>query len=271
MEFYENIGFLRELFLTLDRGVAIQPLPALIDNLEGGLNSSSLDISKLAVGIDSSAFLRIASHNKGEDLIDYFSANHKGPLILPGQTIQEFWNNELSAVDTVSKILDGSFKKFKTDIDKLDHDFEDLKYNLQGILDSFQSDHGHVYSHSTVRKTLSLMQTLNSRARIPFAPRSYFSCLAKQRQMTKTPPGFKDSGDGDFFVWVDFLFGLKQAKDEGEIFERAILVTNDTKIDWGRPGLTHPILVAEAHAFLGVPFETWTLTKFAEKVFELEG
>jgi len=255
---------LEELKSKLDREVSIDALPTLIDAIDGGNRSDTFH--NAAIGIDSSAFLRIASHAKGEDLIDYFGATHRCPLILPGQTVQEFWNNELSAVATVEKTLSGSFERFKKDLDKLDSDFGDLKNSLESALDTFRDDHGTVYSEAAVRKTLSLLNTLQAKARVPFAPRTYFRPLAEQRQMTKTPPGFKDPGDGDFFVWVDFLLGLKQAQHAGEEFEKAILLTNDTKADWGRPRATHPILVAEARAIVGVPFETWTLKEFAEKV-----
>jgi len=259
-----EIALLEELKAKLDREASIDALPALIDAIDGGNQSDTFQ--NAAIGIDSSAFLRIASHPKGEDLIDYFGATHSCPLILPGQTVQEFWNNELSAVDTVAKILAGSFDRFKKDLDRLDSDFGDLRNSLEATLNSFRDDHGAVYSEATVRKTLSLLNALQLKARVPFVPRTSFRPLAEQRQMTKTPPGFKDPGDGDFFVWVDFLLGLKQAQSAGEAFDHAILLTNDTKPDWGRPGATHPILVAEANAIVGVPFETWTLKRFAEKL-----
>lgn len=257
-------ALLEELKAKLDREASIDALPALIDAIDGGNQTEAFQ--NAAIGIDSSAFLRIANHPKGEDLIDYFGATHSCPLILPGQTVQEFWNNELSAVDTVAKTLAGSFDRFKKDLDKLDSDFGDLRGSLENALNSFRDNHGAVYSEATVRKTLSLLNALQAKARVPFAPRTAFRPLAEQRQMTKTPPGFKDPGDGDFFVWVDFLLGLKQAQNAGEAFEKAILLTNDTKPDWSRPGATHPILVAEAHAIVGVPFETWTLKKFADKL-----
>ncbi|MFD1157546.1 PIN-like domain-containing protein [Roseovarius aestuarii] len=262
-----DLALLEEIKAKLNREISIDALPALIDAIDGGNQSDTFQ--NAAIGIDSSAFLRIANHPKGEDLIDYFGATHSCPLILPGQTIQEFWNNELSAVDTVAKTLAGSFDRFNKDLDRLDSDFSDLRNSLQTALDSFRDDHGTVYSEATVRKTLSLLNALQSKARVPFAPRTSFRPLAEQRQMTKTPPGFRDPGDGDFFVWVDFLLGLKQAQSAGEVFDKAILLTNDSKPDWGRPGSTHPILVAEANAIVGVPFETWTLKKFADKVLEV--
>lgn len=259
-----STALLEELHSILDRRTSLDALSSLITTLDN--EAPKLAIAEAAIGIDSSALLRIASHRRGEDLIDYLGASHKAPLVLPGQTVQEFWNNELSAVPTVSKILSSSFRRFKDEVDKLDQDFEQLKEKLSSILDEFENKHGHIYSRTTVRKTLSLMKTLDSRARVPFVPRSFFTAVSTQRDSTKTPPGFKDQGDGDFFVWVDLLFGLKQAQNAGDTFSAVILVTNDTKTDWGRTGATHPLLVAEAHALLGVPFETWTLEQFAESV-----
>ena len=78
------------------------------------------------------------------------------------------------------------------------------------------------------------------------------------RKRTRTPPGFKDDGDGDFFIWADFLTGLQLAQAKGSKFVRAILVTRDQKVDWSRAGIAHPILVAEMKALLGISFEIWS-------------
>ena len=87
--------------------------------------------------------------------------------------------------------------------------------------------------------------------------------IAEQRKRVKTPPGFKDSGDGDFFIWADILFGLLQLKNTIELPNRLILITNYGKIDWCREGKAHPILFAEAKYLIDIDFEIWTLDKFA--------
>lgn len=90
--------------------------------------------------------------------------------------------------------------------------------------------------------------------------------LATHRKRTKTPPGFKDDGDGDFFIWVDLLTGLQLARASSRQFSRAVLVSGDRKLDWSRNGIAHPILVAEVRALLNVPFEIWPTQKLADAV-----
>jgi hypothetical protein len=107
---------------------------------------------------------------------------------------------------------------------------------------------------------------LQKRASVPYAPRLRFREIAAQRKKTKTPPGFKDEGDGDFFIWVDLLTGLQQARLEGQEFERAVFISHDQKVDWSRAGIAHPILVAEVKALVDVPFEIWNIQKLAGEI-----
>jgi hypothetical protein len=110
------------------------------------------------------------------------------------------------------------------------------------------------------------LEVVQKRARVSFASRVAFAEIALHRKRTKTPPGFKDEGDGDFFVWVDLLSGLQQAQEAGETFAKVVLVTLDRKIDWMREGAAHPILVSEVRALFGVPFEIWNIDQLASEV-----
>lgn len=57
-----------------------------------------------------------------------------------------------------------------------------------------------------------------------------------------------------------------QSREGGQEFDRVVLLSHDQKVDWSRAGLSHPILVAEIHALLGVPFEIWALDKLAAEI-----
>lgn len=185
---------------------------------------------------------------------------------MPGQTIQEFWNNQLQAVDTVASGLRRKFDSLRADFDKVDKNFGDYGAQISEILGKFGIEHGHIYDEGTVRKTLTFLEMIRRRATVPYAPRLQFQEIATQRKRTKTPPGFRDDGDGDFFVWIDFLTGLQHARLKGIDFERAVFISNDQKVDWSRAGIAHPILVAEVRALIDVPFEIWTLQKLADEI-----
>ena len=253
-----------QLIQLLDRQTSVQALDALVAALRPTPNDVALE--RTAIGLDANVFLRLGNHAKGEDIVDYLSARHAAPLILPGQAIQEFWNNQLHAVDTVSSGLKKRFDVLKADFGKVDKNFGDYASQIEALLDQFSIDHGHVYEEGTVRKTLNLLEMLQKRAIVPYAPRLHFCEIAAQRKRTKTPPGFKDDGDGDFFIWVDLLKGLQQARHQGPPFERVALVSQDQKHDWSRAGVAHPILVAEVQALFGVSFEIWTIDKLAAEI-----
>lgn len=254
----------QRLIEVLSRQVAPDSLSALVSALKPGATAFSL--ADTAIGLDSSAFLRLASHSRSEDILDYLRSKHSSPLILPGQAIQEFWNNQLQVVDTISANVKKKFDGFQADLKKLDPLFEPYAEKINSLLDEFRTEHGHVYDEVTVRKTVAVLELLQQRARVPYAPRLKLQDVATWRKRTKTPPGFKDEGDGDFFVWADFLAGLQMAQANGEQFSRAILVTRDAKVDWSRSGMVHPILMAEVKALLGVHFEIWNDEKLSAEV-----
>jgi hypothetical protein len=251
-------------FRVLNRETPIAALDALV----GALDPADEDwpVSSLAIAIDTNVFLRMAVHSDSEDIIDYLVTKHLAPIILPGQAIQEFWNNQLVAVDTVAKGLKKDFEKFKKSVQSIDDDFGNFSQDIEDLLDKFQNEHGHVYDAATVHKTRSLLDALRDRALVPFVNRSRFQVLADHRHRTKTPPGFEDLRNGDFFVWADFLLGLKQAHAEGSEYEHSVLITNEKKVDWIRNGVAHPVLTAEATAVGGVPFAIWSLDKLAASI-----
>ncbi|MEH6459618.1 PIN-like domain-containing protein [Chitinimonas sp. JJ19] len=263
-DFQENLPEQVSLFNVLDRRTAIESLDALVYALRPSHTATLL--GRTAIGLDANVFLRLSGHAKSVDIIDYLSATHSAPLILPGQAIQEFWNNQLQAVDTVTSGLRKKFDSLKADFGKVDKNFGDYAAQIDELLEKFSAEHGHIYEEGTVRKTLALLEMLQKKALVPYAPRLKFREIAAQRKKTKTPPGFKDEGDGDFFIWVDLLTGLQKAKAAGHDFDLAVLISHDQKIDWSRAGIAHPILVAEAKALVGVPFEIWTIEKLASEI-----
>jgi hypothetical protein len=254
----------KRLIEVLDRQIECEAFSSLVSALQPA--PSSLPLLETAIALDANAFLRIPSHPKAEDIIDFLSAAHTAPLIIPGQAIQEFWNNQLQAVDTVASTLQKKFDAFRLELGKLDPQFGDYVIRIQGSLDEFTTEYGHLFDEGLRRKTAAFLKMLETRALVPYAPRLRFQELAAQRRRTRTPPGFKDDGDGDFFIWVDLLTGLQRARAKAQHFSRAVLVSGDRKIDWSRNGIVHPILVAEVRALLDVPFEIWPIQKLADAI-----
>src|SRR5579862_125762 len=114
-------------------------------------------LMQTAIGFDSSSFLRLGSHRKSEDILDYLRSKHTAPLVLPGQAIQEFWNNQLQAVDTVTANLQKKFDGFQNELKKVDPNFGLYADKINQLLDEFRAEHGHVYDAATVRRTLAFL------------------------------------------------------------------------------------------------------------------
>lgn len=260
---------LRRLRSVLDRKIPIDALDAFAA-AASSRNKRTDQLAKVAFGFDTSAFLRIGNHAKSVDILDYLGGRHDGPLILPVQVIQESWNN-LSVVETIASKLKKKFEDLKAEAEKVDHSFGDFAGRMDALLREFGTDYGYVYDEGNIHRTLQLVEILQRKAFVSQVPRIRFHDIAQQRKRTKTPPGFMDEGDGDFFTWIEFLNGLLEARDAGRFFDHAVLVTHDKKVDWSRAGIAHPVLKAEVRALLGVSFDVWRIEELSSAIaLELE-
>ncbi|MES0197583.1 hypothetical protein [Mesorhizobium sp. M0011] len=248
----------------LNREVALEALDALAFALRP--EPSTIPLNETAIAFDANVFLRLGSHAKGADIVDYLRTGHGAPVILPGQVIQEFWNNQFTAVDSLAVGIKKRYDQLKADVEKVDGAFGPFADRFSALLDDFQGSYGYIYDEATVRRMDAFLDMLKQKATVPFAPRQLFSHTALLRKKTKTPPGFKDDGDGDFFVWADLLVGLQHALDAGSTFGRVVLVSQEKKIDWNREGTAHPILAAEMKALTGATFEIWPIDRLAREV-----
>lgn len=232
--------------------------------------ADGLKISDCAICLDSNVLLKLASFNRREDIVDYFLAKHSAPLILSAQSIQEFWNNQLSGIGTVAKSLDENFKKLEDEVKKVGEDLGDFGERFSELLREFKENYGYLHDKNLRRNVVGLLEMLSKKAKVIEVPRHRFHRYTHFRQQTKTPPGFEDKRDGDFYIWADFLYGMNVCAKEGVPFKKAVMVTEDKKSDWSRGGVAHPVLTAEVFAYLNLPFETWGLKGLAELVEKYE-
>jgi hypothetical protein len=256
---------LERLLLTLDRETVCGSLEALAGAVRLDA-AASVGLAETAIGIDANVFLKLSGHRAVADVLDYLNSRHKAPLILPGQAIQEFWNNQLQSIETFSASLVNRFSQLRDPLRRIDAELDSHITAIDDALEKYSSTHGHIYAETTQRAMVALIEGLQRRSVVPYVPRSEFWEIVQSRKRTKTPPGFKDDGDGDFFIWADLLYGLLLATSAGAQFSRVALVTLDRKPDWSRAGTAHPVLVAEVDALLGRPFLIWTIDQLADEI-----
>ena len=193
---------LRVLEVTLGRERPIPALDALVDATVGAPERDWSN-STLAIGLDANVVLRLAHKSKTE-VVDYLATRHVGPLIVPGQVVQEFWNNTLAVIDTHSDAVRKKYDALADELRKMEVDFQTYADRFRQVLDDFAGEYAFVYEPGTATLVKNLLETLQSKAVVPFVPRQRFQSIAGWRERTRTPPGFKDRGSfGDFFVWAD--------------------------------------------------------------------
>lgn len=257
---------LRRLEQVLDRQVPIDALDALSAAVAFKKKATASDLSSIAIGVDSNVLLKLAGHKRREDIVDYFAGWHEAPLILPGQVIQEFWNNQFAAMQSVATQVKRHFDSLGAEIVKIDSSFGEFSERASGLMGELGVEYGYIRDNATIGHLASVCEMLSSRARLAYVPRMAFHYIAAQRKRTRTPPGFKDDGDGDFFVWADYLMGLLEELAADSEFKHTVLVTDDRKLDWSLGGVAHPVLAAEVFALTGATFEIWSLDRLAQEV-----
>jgi hypothetical protein len=224
-----------------------------------------------AVCFDANVYLNLGKGSKASELIDYFRSRHKGPLIMPNQVLLELWNNYLSAVETFTDKVQRQLEDFNKTIEEIEPHYSALREGAVELVRGFREEYGHVFNERTQTDLIALLDMLADIAIPSQVDRALFSHLAIQRKRSKTPPGFKDDGDGDFYVWAELLNGLLIAKESKKSFDKVILVTDDVKKDWSTNGSPHPLLVAEVETLVGVPFQVMRLVELKAAVKDALG
>jgi hypothetical protein len=251
----------------LKRDTQLAAISALQAALAPSPNTTDPDgLARTVIAFDTNVFLKLSSHRNSADIIDFLRTSFSGKILLPGQVIQEFWNNQLNAVETLATSIKKQSENLKKDVEKIDSGYGEFATRFQNLIDEFQADYGYIYDERVVTRISLIVAMLSEKALVPYCRRDEFSAIASIRKSTKTPPGFKDESDGDFFVWADLLLGVAMLARKGFSPLRVVLVTNDSKIDWSRNGVPHPILSAEMKALSGATFQIWSLDDLARMV-----
>jgi hypothetical protein len=242
----------------LGRASYIAALPTLLAAARGPADEPEAD-AVIAFGFDTNALYELTAE-RSSDVVDFVTGVHPGPVVVPGQVIQEFWKNKISAIQTQSATIKRRYDELAAEVKKLATGFEPFDARFADLLAAFSAEYGHAFDPATAARISNALAALQGRAIVPYVPRERFLLIAEVREKTRTPPGFHDRGHGDFFVWADYLLGLLRARSETAI-DYAIFVTDDAKPDWSREGVAHPVLTAEVEALLGVKFSIWGVNR----------
>lgn len=247
---------------TLNRSAELELLQELYNGLAKDRRPPLAVESKLAFGFDTNAIFRLGLGPQGPNALDYLSERHEGPVIIPGQAIQEVWNNFLAGVEPKAKSVHKKLAELKSEMQSIGQELGPLGRVAKDAIQELIDSHGDWTDPAALAEFDGTLKTLLNVAEVAQVPRDEFYKLAQVRKETKTPPGFRDDARnfGDYFIWADFLYGL--AKADLSNVDAVVFVTNDQKQDWSRNNVPHPILVSEARAITGKEFRLWSLDNF---------
>ncbi|TPG14029.1 hypothetical protein EAH86_17645 [Pedococcus bigeumensis] len=174
-------------------------------------------------------------------------------LIMPGQTVIEFWNNH----KTFAK---EDWNQINSDVAKLNKKLDDMgalplaDQRIQGIQTTIAEIVTELQESTApdfLQRSEQVMETLLEYAVQPMVSRAAFHDVGLVRLRSKVPPGFADAAEkgelslGDFFGWCDFMLGALSLQADSQPSPRFLFVTEETKPDW-RTGISaHPQLVHE--------------------------
>jgi len=261
---------LRSVFKCLDRGL-----------VGGEKVASNYTPGVAAVGLDTNALKQLRRESYLTTALIANAAAAKVPIIIPGQSIEEFWNNH---------------RVFTRDLEGIERDVSSLSTKVATLLRSTTADEMRIQL-TTIKEAVAQFQRESEDARNPqlletsrtmmdellrsaivaFVPRSRFVKLGEMRFSSKVAPGFEDSSKhpqhlGDFFVWSDFLYAARSLYGQERLpdGDSLVFVTDDAKPDWVTGGSAHPTLAAEAAALTGRRLEIRQTSSLPQLIEELK-
>lgn len=258
----EHLARLRKL---MDRGETLDSRQALFNALEprSRVAKPELKTDDFTLGFDTNAAFRVGLNgSRGDGALDYLRVRHRGPLVMPGQVLQELWNNSVEGLDPKAKKISKALENLNNEVSAIGLSLGPQGEAVETAVADLLASHADWIDPQARTIFERTMEVFLARAVVAHVPRSLFHPIAVARHNTKTPPGFRDdlNNNGDFFVWADFLLGAMRTLTATT--EAVIFVTNETKKDWSRNGVIHPLLMAEASLVVDRPFFMLSVDEF---------
>lgn len=206
--------------------------------------------------------------NQVLDIVDYLEALHKGPMVISPQSLVEFWNNYYgNTFEEVEKVKK-AFSNLENAVKKIDSSYDELSVGINELIGKFKDNYGYVIDDNMRSKISSLLNKIHGSFISESLPRQLLDPIATMRKMHNFPPGFKDSGNGDFYIWADILYCVKLLEvlndnsPDNSINAPILFITNDVKIDWSSDGIIHPALSSELSYVSSKKIQPVTVAQF---------
>lgn len=250
------------IYRVLNRAETVDALGSTALSLSESFEPCSRYSKSTALLIDTNVLLQLPKIKEHDAVLDFISSIHEGPVVIPGQAVQELWNNHLSVSKSSRDGLADSFSKFKASAKNI-VDVANLTEEFGSVLDKFADEHANIFSARWLETLAADLSAFQKLATSRFVERTRFLPVAEVRHITKTPPGFKDDGHGDFFIWADGLYSLMISLYRRPRVDHLVVLSGEKKSDWMSGDCPHPLLSAEVRAIFGASMEICDLKSFA--------
>jgi hypothetical protein len=216
-----------------------------------------------AIGIDTNVLKILRRAPLVTDNLLTFIEDRKIPLIIPGQSAQEYWNNHGAIVRDIEGVA-GAIEALKKKVSNLTvtEQQQHAVLEIEAQIERLAAEMHDSRRPELLNDSVVFWENVLPKAVLCNVPRVSFKSLAEVRFAAKTAPGFSDAKKGtqslgDFFVWADFLLGLLLSGlgSSPSPDRRVIFVTDDDKPDWKASGKPHPVLIGEVHRLTGMHLE----------------
>lgn len=226
----------------------------------------------LAIGLDTNVLKRLRHDAIWAERMALALQLQSVALIIPGQVVNEYWNNHRVFAGEDWASFGNDFKRLAGKLDGIslrrqgDAIVEEIQILISGMSDELDSERSPDY----LEKSRALMEVLLAASIKPMASRLRFSELASARSLSRTPPGFADeksksASHGDFYVWIDYLLGVILL-DSPSDRPHCIWVTDDSKPDWKTGTDGHPALLEEFQYVTGHSLSIISSKDFRQQV-----
>ena len=161
----------------LDRETSILSLEALRVATLAPDGRGPIALDPVAIGFDTVAALRLTD-SKRTEVVDYLVSRHVGPIVLPGQVIQEFWKNSLAEIQTVGSAVLAKYQSVADQIRKAPIDTTAFSERFDELVQEFATTYGLTYDPNTEQRIAAVLDALERRQSSP-------TCLAASLLMLR--------------------------------------------------------------------------------------
>ncbi|WP_104088731.1 MULTISPECIES: PIN-like domain-containing protein [unclassified Cryobacterium] len=228
-----------------------------------------------AIGFDTNALKQLRRYPPAtrSSILTYLQGESV-PIILPAQSVQEYWNNHgIFTKDVLG--LENETKRLASKYEKLQGGASSkiLLDRIAAQVYTLAADVADSQNPHLLKESIDLWDLLLADSTTAHVPRERILRIGEARFASGIAPGFADESKkanrlGDFFVWADFLMGLQAIGLASPSTEDSsiVFVTDDGKEDWIASGVPHPTLLGEIFHLTGKPLEILTMEQLKKIV-----